>query len=79
MDYLLCVNEIKNPYVESEYPKQFDEFKNIYTALSEEKRQTLDYFIHWLFDTQNKEEKANQPRAIKVAQEAPVYKTKNDN
>ena len=78
MDYLLCVNDIKNPYIESEYPKQFDDFKNIYSNLSDEKRQTLDYFMHWLLEEQQKEQKSVHGKIQKVAQEPPVYKTKNN-
>ena len=54
MDYLLCVNDIRNPYVERDYPEQFNEFKNIYTMLDNDKRELLDDFMRWMLERQIK-------------------------
>lgn len=48
MDYLLCVNDIRNPYITPE-PGEVDEaFLSRYRKLSEEGRYLLDVFIKWL-------------------------------
>lgn len=76
MDYLLCVNDVRNPYVERDYPEQFNEFKNVYTLLDQNKRDTLEDFMRWLSDKQLRETSA-KPKQYKVAQETIPYKTKN--
>lgn len=77
MDYLLCVNDVRNPYVERDYPAQFDEFKNVYIRLNETKQDTLNDFIQWLSDKQNKENSETK-KNLMVAKNPPVYKTKNN-
>ena len=64
MDYLLCVNDVKNPYAKRDYPESFDHLKNIYSALDEEDRKTINDFALWLY------EKSSQKSAssMKVAQ-----------
>lgn len=48
MDYLLCINDIRNPYVATELPENFEEIKNIYISLSGESRKELELFANWL-------------------------------
>jgi len=76
LDYLLCVNDVRNPYIERDYPEQFNEFKNIYTMLEPEKKDMLDSFMHWLIDTQLKSVPKTAER-LKVAQGQAVYKSKS--
>ena len=71
MDYLLCVNDIRNPYVERDYPEQFNEFKNIYTMLDNDKRELLDDFMRWMLERQIKS-LSNTKQQLKVAQEKRV-------
>lgn len=48
MDYLLCVNDIRNPYITPK-PGEVDEvFLSRYRKLSEEGRYLLDVFMKWL-------------------------------
>lgn len=75
LDYLLCVNDVKNPYVESDCHEQFDEFKNIYTALEQNKRDTLEDFMRWLLDQQLRTAQ-NQVKSLKVAENTVQYKAK---
>jgi len=77
MDYLLCVNDIRNPYIERDYPEQFDEFKNIYTMLDNEKRELMDDFMRWMLDRQIKSLSANNQNYLKVAQNPVPYKSKS--
>lgn len=76
MDYLLCVNDIRNPYVERDYPEQFNEFKNIYTMLDNDKRELLDDFMRWMLDRQIKS-LSNTKQQLKVAQNTTPYKAKS--
>lgn len=76
MDYLLCVNDIRNPYVERDYPEQFNEFKNIYTMLDNDKREMLDDFMRWMLDRQIKSVSSSK-QSLKVAQETVPYKSKS--
>ena len=71
MDYLLCVNDVKNPYAKRDYPESFDHLKNIYSALDEEDRKTINDFALWLY------EKSSQKSAssMKVAQNVHPYKS----
>lgn len=62
MDYLLCINDIRNPYVATELPENFEEIKNIYISLSGENRKELELFANWL---QSKEEALSKPAEIK--------------
>lgn len=75
MDYLLCVNDEKHPYVERQAPEEFDELKNIYSALNVEKRATSLEFMRWLLDTQSKPAARN----LRVAQETIKYRTMPSN
>ena len=76
MDYLLCVNDIRNPYVERDYPEQFNEFKNIYTMLDNDRRNMLDDFMRWMLDRQIKALSESKQK-LKVAQETVPYKSKS--
>lgn len=76
MDYLLCVNDIRNPYIERDYPEQFNEFKNIYTMLDNNKREMLDDFMRWMLDRQIKS-LSNTKQQLKVAQDTVPYKSKS--
>ena len=76
MDYLLCVNDIRNPYVERDYPEQFNEFNNIYTMLDNDKREMLDDFMRWMLDRQIKSVSSSK-QSLKVAQETVPYKSKS--
>jgi len=75
MDYLLCVNDTRDPYIERDYPEKFNEIKNAYSILEDENRETLFGFLDWLLDKQLKEQTSTK-RRLKVAQSAPPYKTK---
>jgi len=76
LDYLLCVNDVRNPYVERDYPEQFNEFKNIYTALEQGKRDTLEDFMRWLLDRHLRATQI-QAKPLKVAQDTVQYKSKS--
>lgn len=76
MDYLLCVNDIRNPYVERDYPEQFNEFKNIYTMLDNDRRNLLDDFMRWMLDRQIKALSESKQK-FKVAQDTVPYKSKS--
>ncbi len=76
MDYLLCVNDIRNPYIERDYPEQFNEFKNIYTMLDNDRRNMLDDFMRWMLDRQIKALSESKQK-FKVAQDTVPYKSKS--
>ena len=76
MDYLLCGNDIRNPYVERDYPEQFNEFKNIYTMLDNDRRNLLDDFMRWMLDRQIKALSESKQK-FKVAQDTVPYKSKS--
>ena len=74
LDYLLCVNDIRTPYVKRDYPESFDRLKTIYSALNENNQALADDMLQWLFDKQLKEKAVTE---LKVAQNITPYKTKN--
>jgi len=73
MDYLFCVNDIRNPYSKRDYPENFENLKTLYSALDEHNRELADDFIHWLYDRQST---ATYSSNLKVAQSKTPYKTK---
>jgi len=76
MDYLLCVNDTRDPYVERDYPEKFNEIKNAYSILEKDNRESLSSFLEWLLDRQIKDQVSTK-RRLKVAQGVPTYKTKD--
>jgi len=75
LDYLLCVNDIRNPYVKRDYPENFDRLKTIYSSLSESNQQLADEMMQFLFEKQLKEKAYAE---LKVAQNITPYRTKNN-
>ncbi len=76
IDYLLCVNDVRNPYVKNNYPEQFDELRNIYSSLTPRKRESFEFFMRWLAECDDEED---EQKTLKVAQEPTPYKIKNPN
>ena len=77
MDYLLCVNDIRNPYVERDYPESFDNLKTTYSMLNDQNRTSAEDLVQWLYTKQLNE--SNSSVEFKVAQPTPVYKSKKNN
>ena len=77
MDYLLCVNDIRNPYVERDYPESFDNLKTTYSMLNDQNRTSAEDLVQWLYTKQLNE--SNSAVEFKVAQPTPVYKSKKNN
>lgn len=50
LDYLLCVNDIRNPYVIDDTSDKFNEFRQMYAKLTPDKIVELDLFLKWLID-----------------------------
>lgn len=74
MDYLLCVNDVRNPYLKRDYPENFDHLKTLYSSLDDKNKFLADEMLQWLFDRQIR---LNSSSELKVAQTTMVYKSKN--
>ncbi len=77
MDYLLCVNDIKNPYVVSSDSEPDEEFLHKYAALSSDGKLQLKSLLDWLI-SQHPEMMTDNLVTLKAAQKPKTYKTKND-
>lgn len=76
LDYLLCINDIRNPYNEdNEHAIYFDHLKSAYKQLDKKSREELDFFIDWLLERQvaNKPSSASSKIKYKVAQDVSDY------
>ena len=78
MDYLLCVNDIKNPYTPTNENVPSEDFIEKYSNLPEEGKKQLESMLEWL-SSQNCGVYKSQPREYKAAQKKSAYKTKKDN
>ena len=77
MDYLLCVNDIKNPYQPAEDNVPDEDFIQKYSALPEESKKQLESMLDWL-TAQNSALHPVRTKEYKAAQKKSTYKTKND-
>lgn len=48
MDYLLCVNDIRYPYVRDDNSNEFNEVRRYYAKLTPKKIEELLFFMDWL-------------------------------
>ena len=77
MDYLLCVNDIKNPYLPADENIPGEDFIQKYSALPDESKKQLESMLDWLA-AQNSVIHKIQPKEYKAAQKKSAYKTKNN-
>ena len=77
MDYLLCVNDIRNPYVERDYPESFDNLKTTYSLLNDQNRTSAEDMVQWVYTKQLSQSESSSE--LKVAQPTPLYKSKKNN
>ncbi len=68
VDYLLCVNDIRNPYLQEESSESFMEFKNLFSNLTDEGKEELLLYMKYLT--------VKNDVYLKVAEEKEDYKTK---
>lgn len=71
VDYLLCVNDVRNPYLTDEQYEDFEEFRYLYTLLNEEGRAELKSYLSYLASKNNLNKKR---RHLKVAESKKAYK-----
>ena len=82
MDYLLCVTDIRRPFVITKETAAFSEFHQLYTQLNEEsKNELIGYMRYLLFkekvsDVKDKPygEPETKPVILKAAQKSEEYK-----
>lgn len=55
LDYLLCVNDIRNPYIENASMSDFDYFKSLFFQLDDYRKKDLFSFLQWLLYRQKNE------------------------
>lgn len=72
LDYLLCVTQVRSPYLKDKDYKDLSAFYNKFFMLNNESREELYSFMDWLLDKQDKDSR------IKVAQDNSKYKTRLD-
>ena len=75
MDYLLCVNDIRNPYVEKTDAGCFENFYQDYCALTEENAKEAKKFIRYLLFLQEGENESDYQYGgnLKVAEPQKKY------
>ena len=71
MDYLLCVNDIKNPYAEASENEPDEEFIRIFSQLSYDERTQVKNYMSFILH------QSNEPVKLRAAQNTKGYKTKN--
>ena len=71
MDYLLCVNDIKNPYAEASENEPDEEFIRIFSQLSYDERTQVKNYMNFILH------QSNEPVQLRAAQNTKGYKTKN--
>lgn len=71
MDYLLCVNDIKNPYAEASENEPDEEFIRIFSQLSYDERTQVKNYMSFILH------QSNEPVQLRAAQNTKGYKTKN--
>lgn len=90
LDYLLCVNDIRNPYIKNDTSDNFIEFRRLYALLTPDKMNELEFFMKWLIERPSKISTASYPSInlepepeteeelfpIKVAEKSAVYHVK---
>ncbi|HIT72111.1 MAG TPA: helix-turn-helix transcriptional regulator [Candidatus Fimicola cottocaccae] len=77
VDYLLCVNDIRNPYLQEESSESFMEFKNLFSKLDEDNKEELLRYMKYLSVRDSIDENAASSTSIlKVAEEKETYTTK---
>ncbi|MBE6008556.1 MAG: helix-turn-helix domain-containing protein [Lachnospiraceae bacterium] len=72
MDYLLCVNDIKNPYVVSSDKEPDEEFLQKYSYLSSEGKNQLNSLLDWMI-SQHPELMTGSKPVLEAAQEEEKY------
>ena len=72
LDYLLCVNDIKNPYVVSNGNEPDEEFLQNYSCLSPEGKNQLSSLLNWMV-TQHPELISNSRPVLEAAQKHESY------
>ncbi len=75
MDYLLCVNDIRHPYVIEDSSAQFNEFRRYYAMLDEPSKHELMHYMQFLIARSEAESSYETEPILKVAQDPAPYKT----
>lgn len=65
MDYLLCVNDIRYPYVRDDNSNEFNEVRRFYAKLSPKKIDELLFFMEWLVE---RPEEETEPKKLETEQ-----------
>ncbi len=77
LDYLLCVNDIKNPYVVSNESEPNEEFLQNYSCLSHEGKNQLSSLLNWMV-SQHPELMKNTKPILKAAQSSEKYEAETE-
>ena len=76
MDYLLCVNDIRHPYIIEDNSAQFNEVRRYYAMLDEPAKAELLLYMQWLVARSEMHTTPQTPSSmLQVAQEQAPYKT----
>jgi len=81
MDYLLCVNDIRHPYIKDDTSNEFNEVRRFYAKLSPKKIDELLMFMEWLVarpeeeENTEKEKKSKTPKTEDIQNVQPINTT----
>ncbi|NDO46101.1 helix-turn-helix transcriptional regulator [Clostridium sp. MD294] len=67
MDYLLCVNDIRHPYIKDDTSNEFNEVRRFYAKLSPKKIDELLMFMEWLVARPEEEENIEKGKKSKTS------------
>lgn len=73
MDYLMCVNDIKNPYKPGDENAPDDDFLNKYASLSVEGKAEVKSYLEYVL----MKDTSSNVVSLNAAQKTSTYKTKN--
>lgn len=77
MDYLLCVNDIRHPYIKDDTSNEFNEVRRFYAKLSPKKIDELLMFMEWLVARPEEEENMENGKKSKSSKTEDVQNAEN--
>ena len=77
MDYLLCVNDIRHPYIKDDTSNEFNEVRRFYAKLSPKKIDELLMFMEWLVARPEEEENIEKEKKSKTTKTEDIQITEN--
>lgn len=77
MDYLLCMSDIRNPYVETEESEIINDLKGSFFLLSENYRKELLHYVAFLVQMEASSGDVSEAYGLRVAEPRGAYGVKN--